>query len=256
MRIKVLGAHNTESRKTRYMSLLIDDIFALDAGGLTSTLSFNNQMKIKAIFVTHAHYDHIRDIPAFAMNKFLRRKTADIYTHQAAQDQILQYFLDGKIYPEFQNKPAGDPTLKFHLLEPNQESIIENYKVFPVSVNHSVPAMGYQITSTEDKTIFYTGDTGPDLSTIWNQISPQILFIELTAPDRWEESMKITGHLTPNLLKKELLLFKKIKGYLPLVIAVHMNPEGENEIKTEILKIRETSDISITLAHEGMLIEI
>ncbi len=41
MNIRVLGAHNTESRTTRYMSLLVDGILALDAGGLTSSLSFN-----------------------------------------------------------------------------------------------------------------------------------------------------------------------------------------------------------------------
>ena len=43
MKIKVLGAHNTESLNTRYMSLLVDDILAIDAGCLTSTLTFEEQ---------------------------------------------------------------------------------------------------------------------------------------------------------------------------------------------------------------------
>ena len=64
MRIRVLGAHNCETRSTRLVTLLIDDILALDAGGLTSTLTVKAQKKLKGILLTHPHYDHIRDIPA------------------------------------------------------------------------------------------------------------------------------------------------------------------------------------------------
>jgi ribonuclease BN (tRNA processing enzyme) len=256
MKIKILGAHNTESRNTRHTTLLIDDVLALDAGSLTSSLSFRNQMKVKSVLLTHAHYDHIRDIPAFAMNLFLRRQTADIYTHQAVYDKLTHYLLNGKIYPEFQNRPLENPTLKFHIIEPYQEFSIEGYRVLPVPVNHALPAMGYQVTSKDKKSIFYTGDTGPGLSEVWNHISPQILFIELTAPNKWEEFMQTRGHMTPDVLKKELNLFKNIKGYLPRIVAVHINPEGESEIKSDISRFQQSDGLLITLAHEGMLFEL
>ena len=92
MKIKILGAHNTESLNTKYMCLLVDDSLVLDAGGLTSSLSFQDQLKVSALFITHSHYDHIRDIPAFAMNLFLRESSADLYTHQAAFDNLARYF--------------------------------------------------------------------------------------------------------------------------------------------------------------------
>jgi len=72
MNIQVLGAHNCESQNTKCISLLIDDALAIDAGGLTSSLSFETQQKLNAILLTHQHYDHVRDIPMLAMNFALR----------------------------------------------------------------------------------------------------------------------------------------------------------------------------------------
>ena len=256
MKIKVLGAHNTESRNTRCSGLLIDDILALDAGGLTSSLSFRSQMKVRAILLTHGHYDHIRDIPAFAMNLYLRKKSADIYTHQAAADNLLRYFLDGGIYPEFNKKPEAVPTLKIHLLKEFEEVKILNYAVLPAPVAHALPGVGYQVTSSDGKAIFYTGDTGPGLSRVWDRVSPQVLFIELTASDRWKEAMRNNGHMTPGLLWQELSSFRQIKGYLPRVICVHMNPDNEKEISSEISPAADALGISLELAHEGMLVEV
>jgi ribonuclease BN (tRNA processing enzyme) len=256
MKIKVLGAHNSESRYTRLMSLLVDNILALDAGGLTSNLSFASQMKLKAVFLTHGHYDHIRDIPALAMNLFLREKSINIYTHQAVYDNITQYLLNGKLYPEFCKRPPDDPTLKIHILEPYQKVTVEGYEVLPVPVIHAIPAMGYQISSAGGKSIFYTGDTGVNLSETWKYISPQVLFIELTSSNRWEESMLHHGHLDPNLLTRGLLSFREMKGYLPQIIVAHMNFEVESEIKSEISRVEEDLGVPVTLAYEGMQIEI
>ncbi len=251
MKVKVLGAHNCESQATRLVSLLVDDILALDAGGLTSSLSFSEQLELKAILISHQHYDHIRDIPLIAMNFFLNKATIDVYSILPVRDAIAHCLLNGNLYPKFLEKTEGKETISFHTVEPYQEIQIEGYNILAMPVAHSVPAVGYQVTSADGKVIFYTGDAGPGLARCWEYASPQLLITEVTASNRFLEFGKESGHLTPSLLREELLSFQKIKGYLPEVITVHMNPELEAEIEAELAVVAKELRSSITLAYEG-----
>ena len=258
MNIHILGAHNCESQNSRLISLLIDDTLAIDAGSLTSSLSFSAQQKLRAILLTHQHYDHIRDVPAIAMNFALHgtRTTIKIYSIQSVYDTLATHLLNGKLYPKFLEQPKGNPTIKFTLVEPYQAERIEGYDILAVSVNHTDPAVGYQITSPDGKIAFYTGDTGPGLAECWGYVSPQLLITEVTAPDRYEEFAKKKGHLTPSLLKEELMVFRELKGYLPPVVVVHMNPRLEKEIETEIAVVAKALNNSINLGYEGMQLNL
>ena len=256
MNIRVLGAHDCESENSKLVSLLIDDFLAIDAGALTSGLSFEAQQKIKAILLTHQHYDHVRDIPTIAMNLFLSGATTNVYSIPAVYDALASHLLDGELYPDFRQQPAHEPTVRFTIMEPHQAEQIEGYGILAVPVNHSVPTVGYQVTSPDGKIVFYTGDTGPGLADCWRRISPQLLITEVTEPDKYTQSAAESGHLTPSLLKQELTSFQEVNGYLPQVVAVHMNPALEKEITAEIAAVGEALNSSITLGYEGMQLNL
>ncbi len=256
MDIQILGAHTCESSDTKLVSLLIDHILALDAGGLTSSLSIQSQQKLKAILLTHQHYDHVRDIPTLAMNFFLEGTTFNIYSTQPVYDALTAYLLNDKLYPDFLEQPPQNPTIKFTLVEPYQAEQIEGYSVLTIPVNHSVPTVGYHITSPDGKAVFYTGDTGPGLVDYWEHISPQLLITEVTATNRYNEFAKKSKHLTPNLLKQELIRFQKVKNYLPQVVLVHMNPRLEKEIAAEIAVVAKALNNPIIMAYEGMQLHL
>ncbi|GAH62709.1 unnamed protein product, partial [marine sediment metagenome] len=209
-----------------------------------------------AILLTHHHYDHIRDIPAIAMNLFLQGVTTSIYATQSVYDALTTYLLNGKLYPNFLEQPPENPTVKFTIIKPHQTKQIEGYSILAVPVNHTDPTVGYQVTSPDGKTVFYTSDTGPGLTNCWEYVSPQLLIIEVTAPNRYEEWAKESGHLTPSLLKQELTDFQEIRGYLPRVITVHMNPGLEKEIEAEIAAVARALNNPITLAYEGMQLQL
>lgn len=252
MKIQFLGVHNCESQNTKLTSLLIDDVLVVDAGGLTSSLSFTAQQRLEAILLTHQHYDHIRDVPAIVFNFAMVNAAIDIYSTLPVYEILITHLLNGKVYPELLGWPPENPKINFTVVEPYKTEQIKGYSILPIPVNHSVPTVGYQITSPDGKVVFYTGDTGPDLADCWERIAPQLLIIEVSAPDRFEAYYKERGHLTPALLKQELTSFREVKGYLPQVVVVHLNPGLEEETKAEIAAVAEDLNHPISVGYEGM----
>jgi ribonuclease BN (tRNA processing enzyme) len=259
MNIRFLGTHNSESKDVRPVCMLIDDFLAIDAGGVTSNLTFQEQLAVKALLVTHHHYDHIKDIPMLSMTFDASNSQLQVYSIQSVYDALEYLFkYPGKFYTNFLIHPAEKPTIQFTVIEPMKPFSIENYKVLAMPVRHSVPAVGYMITSPEGKSFFYTGDTGSGLKDCWQYISPDLLVIEVTAADEYIDSSREHKHLTPALLKEELLSFRIIKGYLPKIITVHMffkSPEKE-QISTELKQVAAELNTIITPGYEGMQITL
>lgn len=256
MKIRFLGAHNCETAETRLVSLLVDDVLALDVGGLSSGLSLEEQLKIKAVLLTHQHYDHVRDIPLLAMNLFLNGAAATVYSIPEALDVLGEYLLNDRIYPDFRRKPPEKPAISLSAIEPNRTLRILDYDVLAVPVRHGIPAVGYQLTAADGKRLFYSGDTGPGLAECLTKVSPQLLITEVTASNKYSDWAAGGGHLTPALLGKELEEFQRLRGYLPPVITVHMNPSLEKEIAAEVAELSRALGTPVTLACEGMEISL
>ena len=251
MIIKFLGTHNAESRRTRLVSFVIDGILAVDAGSLASGLSFREQKKIKAILLSHGHYDHIRGVPAFAFNNSDR--TTRVFGTPQTLQILSSHLIDGVVYPKFTSKASflQKATIKLVPLEPFQRQEIEGYQVMAVPVQHPLDGVGFEIASPDGKTLFYTGDTGPGLSSVWSKISPQLLIVDLTWPNKLADSARDAGHLCPDMLKEELIEFRRVNGYLPMVIAIHMSPQHEHTLTAEIEEVAKLLEIEILIAHEG-----
>jgi phosphoribosyl 1,2-cyclic phosphodiesterase len=256
MHIQILGAHNLESKDSRYASLLIDDVLAIDASALTSSLSFPAQQKLKAVLLTHQHYDHIRDIPALGMNFLLHESTIEIYSIRPVYEALANHLLNDELYPNFLARPPEKPAVRFRVVEPGRAEPIGGYSVLAVPVKHSVPTVGYQVTSADGQSVFYTSDTGAGLADCWQQVSPQLLIIEVTVPSSYEEFAHNSGHLTTGLLRQELEGFRELKGYLPPVVLVHMNPLEEKTIEAEIAVVARSLNTEIQLGYEGMQINL
>jgi ribonuclease BN (tRNA processing enzyme) len=102
-----------------------------------------------------------------------------------------------------------------------------------------------------ERPLFYTGDTGPGLSSVWGNISPQLIIADVTWPNSLANAAKDAGHLCPEMLKEELIELRRVNGYLPKVAVIHVSPEHEPEIEREVREVAKLLGTSIDIAHEG-----
>jgi ribonuclease BN (tRNA processing enzyme) len=256
--IQILGAHLAEIKGARLTSLLIDGILAVDAGGLTSALSLPEQKKIETVLLTHHHFDHTRDLVTLAANTgYYWRKQLVVYAPRYTLDIVTGCLLDGRIYANFLEYPSKEnPTLILEAIEPHSRRTIAGYDVLAVPVKHSVPTVGYQVTSPDGKSLFYTGDTTVGISDCWQHISPQLLITEVAGPNKYGDWLKKAGHLCAGFLKEELIQFRRLKGYLPRVLVIHIGNPYEQEIKEEVGQVAQELEADISLGYEDMKITL
>ena len=257
MKVRILGAHSSETERQRMVSLLVDGTLALDAGGLTSSLSLSEQQKVRAILLTHHHFDHTRDLVTLGANGAGFPTPVDIYALSHTLDIVNSCLLDGKMYADFSKLPSEEkPFLQLSVIEPLQRQNIQGYDVLPVPLQHTVPAVGYQVISKDGKSLFYTGDTGPGLAACWESISPQLLIIEVSGINKAQDFLKSVGHLSAGFLKEELVQFRKMKQYLPRVVVVHIPSQFQGEVEQEVKEVTQELGISIDIGYEDMRITL
>lgn len=258
MEIQILGAHSSELRGARLASLLIDSTLLMDAGGVTSALSLPEQKKIKTVLLTHHHFDHTRDLVTLAANiGYYSQGQLVVHALRYTLDIVTKYLLDGTMYLNFLEYPSKEnPSVILEAVEPYSSKAIAGYEVLAVPVKHSVPAVGYQITSTDGKSMFYTGDTTGGLSDCWQHVSPQLLVTEVAGPNKYQDWLKKVGHLCAGFLREELIQFHSLKGYLPRVIVVHIGNRFEEEIREEVTQVAEELEADISLGYEDMKVTL
>jgi ribonuclease BN (tRNA processing enzyme) len=256
MKIKFLGAHNSESLDARCVTLVIDGVVAVDAGALTSSLSLSEQKELKSVLLTYHHYDHIHDVPLLALNLFFNGGNIEISCPATAREVILSHMLNGLVYPRYSELPERKPVVSFRDVTPDQTLAVADYRLLAVRANHTETTLGYQITDKAGSSVYYTADTGPGISAQWRGISPQLLISDVTKPDRFGNFAVKSGHMTPSLLGKELVAFREMHDYLSRVVAIHMDPALQPEIERELSVLAGQLQTPIDIACEGMEITI
>jgi cAMP phosphodiesterase len=236
MKIKVIGCSGAEFPGHKTPSFLLDDEIIFDAGSFTGVLDEKAQMRIKHIFITHAHLDHIASIPFLADNIIVseRQNKVSLYSIPSVIRVIKEHLFNSAMWPDFTILPKPDNAiLDLVKLSTGKPLRLNSYTITPHEVNHTVPAVGYLVQSSRGNRFFYTGDTGPSART-WEKLGNKkidCLIIDVSFPNSLSAMALRSGHLTPELLSKEIV---KMWQQPEQVCITHMKPQYFKIIRDEL----------------------
>ena len=171
MRLKVLGAYGAADATHNLTGYLLEDRIAVDAGTMTSKLSLAQQSRIESIFITHAHADHIRDLPHLIVNRFnLNAPPLNIIASREVMERLTGYVFNGEVWPDFEkivSPETGKPAIHYRAVASGKRTKIGDIYFTAVNVDHSVPAAGV-ILEIAGQAITFTGDTSTTTQ-IWKK---------------------------------------------------------------------------------------
>jgi ribonuclease BN (tRNA processing enzyme) len=236
------------------MSILVDGVLAIDAGGLCSGLTEEEQLAIDAVLITHRHFDHIMDLPGFAHARWLDKPTP-IYLQEDTRDALVTHIFNHVLWPAMHEKREDVYPTVYHEIAPNMPFEVVGYNVLPIEMSHTVPTVGYMV-ERGGKSFFYTADTRGWGEPSWVGIRPDLLLAEVTMASEYEEIANRVGHMTPVSLERELRAFHQAQGYYPRTICVHINPRHESRIKEELAGVSERLGADVQVGYEGMIVDL
>ncbi len=224
MQLRIMGCSGGEAEGERLTGLLINGTVAIDAGSITQALTVDEQIRIRHIFISHSHLDHICTLPFFTKNVF-GHTTGPVEIHALPEtlDVLRRHLFNDELWPDFSVIPtADDPTIHYTEVHPESVYEVEGLRITPIRVNHLVPCVGYRVEDDHSAFIF-TSDTATTdrIYEVANQTKNLKLFItEASFPNDQDWLANASKHLTPNMLGEEL---KKLKVDVPVGI-YHLTP--------------------------------
>jgi ribonuclease BN (tRNA processing enzyme) len=222
-------------------AFLVDEQLLMDAGTIGQVLDLKEQGRIRDVLITHSHLDHCNALPFFAVNIFSSdAPPVALHGIKPTLDAIAAHILNNQVWPDFTKikKLNGEPVFAMNALKEMELHRVGAFEVRPVRVNHPVPTCGYVLTR-DSRSLVYTGDTGPT-DAIWDAAieAPNLraIITEVSFPNKMQKLAEMSGHLTPQDLKKEL---EKLRRKLEIpVLIYHMKPEYEAEIRKELKELK------------------
>ncbi len=236
MRVTLVpSATSPRLRRRQYLSsYLLNDTLAIDAGALGLAFTTAELARIKHVFVTHTHLDHIASLPMFLDQAYTA--TGDCVTLHATAEvlhSLHRHVFNDQLWPDLiRISRTAPPYLKLHTIQPGRTVKVDGLALTPVPVNHVVPTVGF-VVQDRRAAVIIASDTGPT-ELLWQRAARldrlQAVFLEATFPNALAWLAETAKHLTPRLFAAEA---RKIPAGVRL-IAVHLHPRYQPAVVKEL----------------------
>ncbi len=236
MQVRVLGCSGGVGVGLRTTSLLLDDDILIDCGTGVGDLSMAELQRIRHVFITHAHLDHICMLPLLVDTIFDDLEGASIQVH--ASKPVLavlrKHIFNWQVWPDFFALPDKKiPVLIEAPLENGDTVEINGRCIEALPVEHSVPALGYLVTGEQSKVLAFSGDTGSGVK-FWEALNARkrldYLIVECAYAETERALAEKARHYYPASLARDFSLLE----HAPEVFITHLKPACEAAIIVEI----------------------
>ncbi len=240
MRIRILGCYGGVTPYHRVTSFLVNDSVLLDAGTVSEALGMDELKEIRAILVSHAHMDHIRDLLTLADNLFfLGCRRVSLAAVAPVLDIIATHLFNNKVYPDFTRIPSPESAVIAPFpLEMEKAVMLGGLEVTPVAVNHTVACSAF-IVKEGGRGFMFTADSGRT-QRCWELARQdegiECILADVSFPSRMEDMAMLSGHMTPRVLQACLRAYALQDR---TVYVTHMKPHFCAEIVEEITSMGE-----------------
>ncbi len=234
MKLKVVGCFGGSTKGRNLTCFLLNDSIALDAGSLARGLTIKEQLKVKHVIISHSHMDHNCGLPFFSINVFgAIDEPVCVYGTRPVLTSLRKHMFNDVLWPDFTRLPnRRRPTLRFIEIHDGRSFQVEKLSITPVAVNHLTPTVGFLVERGRSA-IIWTSDTGPtDL--VWEMANRtknlKAIITETSFPNEEENLARASGHLTPELLEREL---QKVTRRVRVFIS-HLKPGHRVQIAKQL----------------------
>jgi cAMP phosphodiesterase len=208
MRIELLNSTSPPSDLQFLVSFLVNDEVAIDAGSIGLLADLRRQQKLKHVFITHEHLDHVATLPIFLENVYdPGPECVELLASREVLDFLHGDMFNGRVWPDFidLSRPS-DAFVRTTAIEPLRPITRAGLTITPVPVSHGVATLGLVVDDGRTAVAF-PSDTGPT-EQFWEHLSSidrlKAVFLEASFPNSLADLATITGHLSTATFAAEI----------------------------------------------------
>jgi len=237
MELLVLGCSGGIGTDLRTTTFLLDDDVLIDAGTGVGDLNLDQMKKLRHIFLTHSHLDHITGIPLLVDTVFGTHGDEPIVIHaqEVTINALRAHIFNNIIWPDFSLLPNRQkPAIRYQAMIPGEIYQLGDRRIEMITVNHIVPGVAYRV-ETSTGVFAFSGDTSTT-DHLWQRLNESdrldLLFVESAFANKDQHLSKLAGHYCPETLAADL---QKLT-HKPEIYLSHAKPGDEQLIFDECTK--------------------
>jgi len=235
MKLEVLGcAGGIGGREQATTCLLIDDDILLDAGTGLARLELARLRRIRHVFLSHCHLDHVAGL-ALLLDAVAGKGDAPVTVHAtgATIDALRAHLFNWTLWPDFTQIPsAAAPTLRWQPLTTDAPLALDGRQISAHPVNHVVDAVAYWVHNGH-RGFLFTGDTAT-VPALWQRFGAdsrlQRVIVDCSFAEAEHELAARSRHFSPRALAADLRRMPAAVEFL----VFHLKPGQEQRIMDEL----------------------